>query len=190
MENQKRVKLKNVRLSYAHLLAPQNFDGKEQYSCSLLLPKTDVAGYTQLKNAITETWKAKFPGKPMKMTHFPIRDGDDKMQEPNPEATGHWVVRTKASLSHPPIVTDRNYQPIVDHSEIYSGCYAMVAVSPYAYEHQTNKGVSFSITHVVKLRDGEPLGATNAPISDVFTAEDLEGLEPVFDFNTEPDFGF
>lgn len=54
-------------------------------------------------------------------------------------------------------------QPIIDRSEIYSGVYARVSISLYAFSVNGNKGVACGLGNIQKIRDGEPLGGhTNA----------------------------
>ena len=59
----------------------------------------------------------------------------------------------------PPQVVDENVSPILDRSEVYSGCYARVSLSFYAFNTNGNKGVACGLGNIQKIRDGEPLGA-------------------------------
>jgi hypothetical protein len=45
----------------------------------------------------------------------------------------------------------------MDKADLYSGCYLRATVTAYAYTHGGNKGVSFSLQNLQKVRDGEPL---------------------------------
>lgn len=54
---------------------------------------------------------------------------------------------------------DENVSPILDRSEVYSGCYARVSLSFYAFNTNGNKGVACGLGNIQKIRDGEPLGA-------------------------------
>ena len=42
---------------------------------------------------------------------------------------------------------------------MYSGCYARVSLSFYAFNTNGNKGVACGLGNIQKIRDGEPLGA-------------------------------
>jgi hypothetical protein len=53
---------------------------------------------------------------------------------------------------------DRRLQEIIDSTEVYSGCYAKVSINAFPYSVSGNKGVSFGLNHVQKLRDGDFLG--------------------------------
>ena len=57
-----------------------------------------------------------------------------------------------------PGIVDRDKMPVLDASEVYSGCFVRVALGAFAYNNSGNKGISFGLNHVQKLRDGEPLG--------------------------------
>lgn len=57
-----------------------------------------------------------------------------------------------------PGVVDINRQPIIDTSEIYSGVYARVSLSFYAFNSNGNKGIACGLQNIQKVRDGESLG--------------------------------
>ena len=65
-----------------------------------------------------------------------------------------------------PGVVDQNVQPILDETEFYSGCYAIAKVSAYAYDFAGNRGVSFSVINIQKVKDGDPLGGRTRPEDD------------------------
>lgn len=53
---------------------------------------------------------------------------------------------------------DENVAPILDRSEVYSGCYARVSISFYAFNTNGNKGIACGLGNIQKIRDGESLG--------------------------------
>ena len=86
------------------------------------------------------------------------------MQEP---------ILLNANSKQAPQVVDRNVQPILDQSELYSGCYIRASVTFYAYNSNGNKGIAAGLGNIQKVRDGEPLGSRmNA--KDEFDAVDGE----------------
>lgn len=152
-----------VRLSYCHLFEPySSFEKQEpKYSVVILVPKTDKAtikAIQQAQQVALENGKAtKFNGKIPPNWKNTFRDGDAEGDlEKNPEYEGHMFM-TISNLSKPGIV-DTNVQPILDQTEVYSGCYARVSMNAFPFSTQGNKGVSFGLNHVQKLRDGDPLG--------------------------------
>ena len=69
-------------------------------------------------------------------------------------------------------VVDKDVQPIVDSTEVYSGCYARVSINAFPYNVQGNKGVSFGLNHVQKIADGDYLGGRSRAADDFDDWED------------------
>lgn len=154
-----------ARLSYAHLFEPYaNKQGQEaKYSVTVIVPKTDHATKQRIDAAIaaakqhgvSKCWNGAMP--PMVATA--VYDGDGV--RPNGEAFGEecrgcWVFT--ASSKQPPQVVDINLNPIIDRSDVYSGCYARVCVNFFPYNSNGKRGVGIGLEAVQKLEDGEPLG--------------------------------
>ena len=158
-----RVVTGEVRLSYAHLFEPYTNDPEKEprYSVTILIPKSDKATLDKINKAIeaakqdgkTKTWGGKIPSN-LKLT---LHDGDEEADlERNPEYAGHMFM-AMSSKTRPGIV-DRDVQPILDPTQVYSGCYARVSINAFPYSNSGNKGVSFGLNNVQFLRDGDPLG--------------------------------
>lgn len=167
------------RLSYVHLLEPYSSDPDKDkaYSVCLLIPKKDkatVARIRKAQQAALEAGKGKFGGKVPKSWKDTLRDGDadDVDLESNPEFAKHWYINVSARLAYPPAVVDRQRNPIDDAREIYSGCYARVSMVAFAFNTQGNKGVSFGLRNVQKLRDGEALGGSSTAEDDFDDLDD------------------
>ncbi|ROR28126.1 uncharacterized protein DUF2815 [Mobilisporobacter senegalensis] len=162
-----------VRLSYANVWEPKSINGgTEKYSVSLLIPKSDtktLSAINEAVNAAIEEGKGKFGGKiPNKAAlKLPLRDGD--IDRPEDEAYANSYFINANSITAPQIV-DKNINPILDRSEIYSGVYARVSINFYAFNSNGNKGIACGLGNIQKIRDGEPLGGrTNA--SDDFATD-------------------
>lgn len=159
--NPTRVVNGEVRLSYAHIWEPNSIQGgKPKYSVSLIIPKTNTATITAIEKTIDaaiDAGTAKFGGKrPNKAAlKLPLRDGDTERDD---KAYANSFFVNANSLTTPHIV-DENVAPILDRFEVYSGCYARVSLSFYAFNTNGNKGVACGLGNIQKLRDGEPLGA-------------------------------
>ncbi|MEE0873195.1 MAG: DUF2815 family protein, partial [Ruminococcus sp.] len=69
-----------------------------------------------------------------------------------------------------PQIVDRAVQPILDRSEVYSGCYAKVSINFYAFNSNGNRGIACGLGNIQKIRDGEPLGGRSSAADD-FTAD-------------------
>lgn len=166
-----------ARLSYEHLFEAHGFEGQTpKYSAMLLIPKEDEKTIEKLRNAeevaLEQGKSSKFNGKVPKAWKSIIRDGDEVADE-YPEREGHWFMTV--SSVRPPIVVDRNKEPVLDRSEVYSGCYVRASLNAFPYSVSGNKGVSFGLNHVQKLAEGEPFGSVDS-VEDVFDDLDDDDL--------------
>lgn len=174
-----------VRLSYVHLLEPWTSTPEKpdslKYSCVLLIPKSDKVTLKKLRDAIAaaaEAGKAKFGGTIPKNLKITLRDGDEEYDtDEKPEYAGHMFMNV-GSRTRPGLV-DQALNPILDGTEIYSGCYARASINAFAYHQQGSKGVSFGLNHIQKLADGEPLSGRSRPEDD-FEAVETEDEEDLF----------
>lgn len=170
-QNTKVVTGINTRLSYANIWEPKSINGgKEKYSVSLIIPKSDTKTVTAIEKAIDaaiEEGIGKFGGKkPNKaVLKLPLRDGD--LEKDNINYKDAYFINAN-SITAPQIV-DKQVQPILDQTEVYSGCYARVSISFYAFNTNGNRGVACGLGNIQKIRDGEPLGG-HSSASDDFTA--------------------
>lgn len=174
-----RLVLKNVRLSYANIWEPKppmgDPDGKARYSASLLISKDDTKTIKAINKAIEEAkteGKAKLANKNgvvPKNLKLPLRDGDE--DRPDDDAyTGCYFLNANASADHPPKIVDRRVEPVLDRSEVYSGCYANVSVTFFAFNTQGNVGIGCGLGNIQKVRDGDHLTGERS------AAEDFEDL--------------
>ena len=150
----------NTRLSYFHSWEPVSINGgAEKFSTAVLIPKSDKKTIDAIEKAIEaaiEEGIAKFGGKkPNKAAiKLPLRDGDNERDD---EAyKGHYFIN--ANSTTPPQIVDQRVQPILDRSQVYSGCYARVSINFYAFNSNGNKGVAAGLGNIQFVRDGEPLG--------------------------------
>lgn len=163
------------RLSYTHLFNKFNPDGdadKGKYMTNVLIPKEEKETVKALKQAIekarTAAIAAKWGGKEPKNLDLPLRDGEDKENDPDGIYPGHFYVNAKCSTR--PGVVDKNKVPITDEEEIYSGIWAIVSVTFYGYDTAGKKGVACGLNNVMKYKDGDRLGgriSADADFADV-----------------------
>jgi Protein of unknown function (DUF2815) len=156
-----KIKLKNVRLSYANLFKARRSDKKDptskmKYSTALLIPKSHPQ-MQELRDAIEENGVEKFGKKWAGMVEEknPIKDGDAKKFADDPAYKGMWVIN--ANSERKPQIVDRHVQPITDEEEIYSGCWVNATFNVYAFEGETNKGVTFGLNNIQLVKSGEEL---------------------------------
>lgn len=157
-----RLMLKNVRLSYANIWEPRAgaHGGEPMYSVALIMDpkikegKTNIAKLEKaVEDVLNEAVPSKFSGKRPTKWDSPIHEGDIDRGE---AYDGNFYVNAKSK--HAPGIVDQNVQPILDQSEVYSGCYANVSISLYAYNTAGKKGVGVGLGNIQKVADGESLG--------------------------------
>ena len=167
-----------VRLSYEHVWEPASINGSNpKYSVSLIIPKDDVKTIAAINQAVENAIKdgaAKFGGKipPKGALKLPLRDGDTERED---EAYRDAYFINANSTTAPQIV-DRSVQPILDRSEVYSGCYARVSINFYAFNSNGNRGIACGLGNIQKVRDGEPLGGKTSAADDFATDLDDDFL--------------
>ena len=168
------------RLSYTHVFNKYNPDGNAEdgkYMTNVLIPKTEKETIKALETAIEAAKKAgivnKWGGKEPKKLDMPLRDGDEKDDENYED-----VLFVNAKSSTRPGIVDRNKVPIVDEEEVYSGVWAIVSVSFFAYDKNGNKGVACGLNNIMKFKDDEKFGGRVSAESDFadIDAEDDEDL--------------
>ncbi|MCP1225700.1 DUF2815 family protein [Sebaldella sp. S0638] len=168
-----------VRLNFPVLFTPKadkNDPTKINYSCQLLIPKSDTATMAKIREAIEEAKREglgkKWGGTMPPNISAPYHDGDGIKPvagtEYGPECKGHYILNVKASASYKPDVVDGQLNPILDQSEIYSGMYARVLINFFPYFNSGKKGISVSFSNVQKVADGTPLGGAPKKSADVF----------------------
>jgi len=168
----------NTRLSYFHGWEPVSINGgAEKYSVSVLIPKSDKETIKAIEAAVDaaiEEGIAKFGGKkPNKAAiKLPLRDGD--IERDDEAYKDHYFVN--ANSTTPPQIVDKTVKPILDRSEVYSGCYGRVSLNFYAFNSNGNKGVACGLGNIQKIKDGEPLGSRTTASDDFTSLEDDDFL--------------
>lgn len=169
-----RVVTGRVRLSYCHVWEPNSIQGsKPKYSVSLIIDKADTTTITKIEKAIDAAIDAgvgKFGGKkPNKASlKLPLRDGDIERDDP---AHANAMFVNANSITAPQVV-DAALNPILDRAEVYSGCYARVSLSFYAFNTNGNRGIACGLGNIQKIDDGEPLGGGRISAASDFGATD------------------
>lgn len=163
------------RFSYLHCWEPDSVNGGDpKYSVSAIVPKSDTKTVEAIKAAIEQAkkdsvskWGGKIPGN----LKTPLRDGD--IDRPDDEAyKGCYFFN--ANSRQAPQVVDGKVQPVIDQSEVYSGCYGRISVTFYGYNSNGNRGIAAGLGNIQKLKDGEPLGGGRAKAGDDFDTVEEE----------------
>lgn len=168
----KSLRTPRARLSFPHLFTPRaNDQGVEKYSVSLVFDRAaqQTAEFKALVAASREALAGKFGTKAVLGQGYksPFRQGSEKAHlgapydEPGAVFVGATSMRRVQCF-------DQACTPIMNHEELYPGCYVYASVVLFAYDKAGNKGVSFGLRGIQKVADGEPL-VSNA-------ADDFEAL--------------
>lgn len=149
-----------VRLSYCHVFDPEiNEEGKAKYSTAIIIPKSDTKTLDAIAKAIEQAKRqgaaSKWGGKVPPRLKEPLRDGDE--ERPDDEAYANSYFMNCSCFTKPGII-DKNRRPIIDSSEIYSGCYAFASISFYPFDVSGNRGIACGLNNLMKVADGEMLG--------------------------------
>ena len=166
-----------TRWSYVNVWEPKSLNnGPERYSISLIIPKTDketIDAVNAATAAAHENGAAKLRGNgrsvpPLSAIKTPLRDGDVERPDDEAYANSYFL---NANATNPPGIVDANCKPIMDRSEVYSGCYGRASITFYAFNSNGNRGIAVGLNNLQKIRNGEPLdGHTRAE-------DDLADLE-------------
>ena len=175
------ITIGEVRLSYCNVFQPQppfnNPAGEKKFSVTVLVPKSNPAAKAAIDAAINAAIEAgvsaKWGGVRPPMPSICVHDGDGPRpsdgQPFGAECKGCWVFTASCKAEQPPFVVDQQVQKIINPTEVYSGCYANVSVTFYAYNQAGKKGIGCGLNGVQKTRDGEPL-ANRVTAEEAFSA--------------------
>ena len=170
-----------TRWSYANVWQAKSINGgTPKFSVSLIIPKSDTKTVTAVKNAIQaayEEGQSKLKGSSKSVPALssiknPLRDGD--IDRPDDEAYKNSYFINANSATAPGIV-DAARNPIIEHSEVYSGVYGRASINFYAFNSNGNKGIACGLNNLQKISDGEPLGGKTRAEDD-FADEDEDFL--------------
>lgn len=165
------------RFSYLHCWEPDSVNGGDpKYSVSAIIPKSDTKTINAIKAAIEQAKKdsvSKWGGKVPANLKLPLRDGD--IDRPDDEAYANSYFFNANSRQAPQVV-DARVQPILDQSEVYSGCYGKISVTFYGYNSNGNRGIAAGLGNIQKLKDGESLGGRSNAADDFQTEEEEDFL--------------
>lgn len=181
------------RLSYPNIWAPKfnQLAKREQYDIQMLFDKVTtkeaLMPMVKLMNDLA-IWKW---GKKPENFMNPFKDGDTKkdstgalLSEKNPAFKGMIILGSWSKM--PPGVMDpTGKHPITVKEEIYGGCYCRAQLNAYAYEQGQNRGVSFGLLHVQKVKDGDAFGNRSRP-EDAFSPVEGASVSQAED-NPNPD---
>ena len=173
-DNQITPEFRAAFISVFKATSMKNADGsvnKPKYSIRAAFPPT--AKLDALKKeaslAAQEKWGDKIP----KTLRSPFRLNEE-LENPIVGIGDDWVIMSfSANEDRRPGIVDAKLQDIIDDSDVYSGAWYRAQVRAFAYENAGNKGVSFGLQNVQKLRDDDPIGSGRIPASKAFEPVDV-----------------
>lgn len=147
-----------ARLSFAQLFRPRamNSGGEPKYSCILVFDQEAQKDprYKEMQRAAQAAAKEKFGDNLPKKFRNPFRDGEEKEELDGFEPGFKFI---SVSTKQKPGVVNRKKEEI-DEDEIKSGDYVIASIRAFAYDREGNRGVSFGLNNILKVREGEALG--------------------------------
>lgn len=172
----KKVVTPEARASYVTVFKPKAFkDQDPKYSIVLIFDEgTDMTKIkVAVRNAVVEQFggdKTRWP----KKFKLPFRDGAER-EDTEGYGPGKIFI-TATSKSQPGLVNNR-LEKIINEQDFYSGCWCRAELIAFWYDTNGNKGVSFSLQNLQKVRDDKAFsGKKNA--EDVFDAIDNGSDDP------------
>ena len=170
-----------TRWSYANVWQAKSINGgAPKFSVSLIIPKSDTKTVTAVKNAIQaayEEGQSKLKGNSKSVPALtaiktPLRDGDAERPDDEAYKDSYFINANSATA---PGIVDAARNPIIEHSEVYSGVYGRASINFYAFNSNGSKGIACGLNNLQKISDGEPLGGKTRAEDD-FADEDEDFL--------------
>ena len=170
-----------TRWSYANVWQAKSINGgTPKYSVSLIIPKSDTKTVTAVKNAIQaayEEGQSKLKGNSKSVPALtaiktPLRDGDAERPDDEAYKDSYFINANSATA---PGIVDATRNPIIEHSEVYSGVYGRASINFYAFNSNGSKGIACGLNNLQKISDGELLGGKTRAEDD-FADEDEDFL--------------
>jgi len=152
-----------MRISYPNLFeAKANPSGALKYSCSLLIPKSDVEGVKALKAAVEKAkvlgmeklWKNKLP----RFRYDSIRDGDAELDSgEKTDKVYSGMLFLNCSANDPPGIVGPDAKPLMDQGAIFAGCWVRADINPFPYSNSGNHGVGWGLNNIMLVKEDERL---------------------------------
>lgn len=169
-----KVVIKDVVVSYVHVLKPWSGDNSSEakYSLVIIIPKSrkDLIGQikTAINNAyhkgVTDVWAGKAPA--VATLKHPLRDGDVERPE-DPVFKDSFFINANSKTR--PGIIDLQRRDLTEpglEEEVYSGMIAHVSTNLYAYDAKGNRGIACGLNNICKVKDGTFLGGRSSAETD------------------------
>lgn len=189
------IKLKNVRLSFAHIFKPKAFQtGQDpKYQATFLLDPSDkdhAKAINEIKAQAKKVLTEKFGEMPEKGDYklcFGLADKHPKKKKYE-GYEGMFYIATSNTIA--PTTIDRRKQEVVEADGVlYSGCYVNTNVTLWPQDHPVGgKGVNANLRIVQFFHDGEAFGTARASADEMDEVDiDDDEDDAVDDWDDEDD---
>lgn len=157
------------RVSFPKIFTPEfnKLSKKDEYSVVALFEKgQDISKLVDAAMKVAKESWGENPKKWPKKWKNPIKDQAEREKEDDdtgaksmPEGYVKGAKMIQFKSKNKPGIIGKKKEPIEDEEEFYAGCYARasVFVNTFNFEDGMNTGVTFSLNHLQKVADGEPL---------------------------------
>lgn len=168
-DNKTRLRVGPARLSYTHVFKPYVSEGSAEgkYQTNILISKEDTktieAVNAAIEAAIAEGVTKRWKGNKPKKLDLPLRDGDEKENGGEAYADMYFL---NAKTKNKPQIVDKHGALITDEEELYSGVWAIVTISFYAYDVNGNKGIACALDNLMKYKDDTKFGGGASAATD------------------------
>lgn len=167
-----------ARASFPQLFTARSFqdqaDQQKEFKIDLLFDKADIkkpgkgikgptpSMYDAYFNALKDQWgpnKDKWPKMRYGFSDV-FKDGNEVKNAEGEVYDGYAdkiKVTAKSKEKYPPKVFDRYGKPLTE-ADMYGGCYVQAKLIARPYDFAGNRGVSFKLYQVIKIKEGERFG--------------------------------
>lgn len=163
------------RVSFAYVY--EKSDMSDKFEVTLIWPEgTDLSVLeAEVDRVANEYFKGKIP----KNFKHPIRDCEEKEDKEGYDQGGRFARfwrATKPRVVYKKKAEDGTLVDIPEDSgDFYSGCWGIVSFNCFGYDTNGNKGVSFGLQNVIKIKDDTSFSGTRSDAEDDFA--DIDDLE-------------
>jgi len=177
-----KVNTPEFRVAFPAVFTPKHNDlnNKDEFSVVALFKHGEDLSSLKLaaQEALAKKWGPDQNKWPQNL-RSPFRDQGDreKMNEETkkmelPQGYVKGAIYLNLRSTQRPGCVDQNVQEIIDQSDFYGGCWARASINAYAYDQKGNKGVSFGLGNLQKLRDDDAFGNRTKPQDDFSAVQD------------------
>lgn len=166
-----------VRMSYEHVWKPwagkNPKPGEEpKYQFLAMIKNADADFISKIDDMVDRAidigrkrWPERdWDSKRLTVPEF-TKAANHKKFSKDPAFKGCTVVTLKSKTK--PRIVDADLEEITDQSDVYSGCYVKAEITIYPYNGPSYYGVTIGLNHIMKIKDGEPLGGGAGDPADV-----------------------